>query len=178
MSRAASLVAVGVLGATVGVAAIWAVQFIKGASEDEAPIIVKNGSTTIETFDGKWGDDQGANWRNDTNKTHNNELWVRVDFTDGTSSCKAAGHPVRIDYSQAGFQATFNFANGRTKVSPKGGLTGVNDQLLQHGNHTDGGHITDVRVNGQPIPGCDATKIQTVLDEVRICSSSNQLGCQ
>jgi len=178
MSRTASLVAVGVLGVTIGAAAILAVQFIKGASEDEAPIIVKNGSTTIETFDGKWADDQGARWRNDTLKTHGNELWVRVDFTDGTSSCKASGHPVMIDYSQPGFQAIFNFANGRTNVSPKGGLTGVSNQLLQHGNHQDGGHITDVRVNGQSIPGCDSTKIATVLDEVRICSSASQLACQ
>src|SRR5262245_28559 len=112
MTRAASLVGAGILGAGVAAAALCAVQFVMGgASDDEAPIIVKNGSTTIETFDGTWTDDQGARWKNVTNKTHRNELWVRVDFTDGTTSCKASGHPVRIDYSQAGFQAIIHFAN-------------------------------------------------------------------
>ena len=54
-------------------------------AEDEGPIIVKNGSMTIDTdgANAAWRDDGGA-WSNETGKDHRGDLWVRVDLTDGT----------------------------------------------------------------------------------------------
>jgi len=148
---------------------IW--KIIKG-SEDEGPIIVKNGSMTIDT-DGVWQDDGGA-WSNETGKEHRNELWVRVNLTNGTT-CPGSGHPVHVEYSEGGFKAIFNMAGNpvRTKVSPKGQLSLDGAQRLRHG--ASGGYITAVRINGTELT-CGIT--QTNLDSINICSSENDPRCR
>jgi hypothetical protein len=148
----------------------------RGKAEDEGPIIVKNGSMTIETDDpnAAWQDEGGV-WSNETGKDHRRNLWVRVDLTDGTM-CRATGpgHPVQIEYSIAGFQPIFNVVGNpaRTKVSPKGQLDRETNQRLRHG---DGGHITGVRINGTLLT-CNITRDN--LKAINICSSPDTAVCQ
>ena len=163
-----------VIAAAVVVVAVAVVIFIVTSSDDEAPIRVKNGSMTIET-DGTWQEEAG-NWSNETDKDHHNELWVRVDLTDGTK-CKGNGHPVQVEYSAAGFKAIFNPAGNpaRTKVAPKAGLDRETNQRLRHGSSGDGGYITGVRINGTLL-SCNIT--QNNLSVINICSSGSVADCQ
>lgn len=146
----------------------------KSRSQDEGPIIVGNGSMTIDT-DGQWEDDGGA-WKNVTGKDNKNELWVRVDLTDGTT-CKGSGHPVHVEYSAGGFKATFNVAGNppQTNVAPKGQLNRLTNQRLQHGSSGDGGYINLVRVNNTAL-NCSIT--QNNLKSVNICSSPDVSECK
>ena len=153
----------------VGAVIVW---LIVTASEDEAPIIVKNGSMTIDTA-GEWQDDGGA-WSNETGKDHRGDLWVRVNLTDGTT-CKGTGRPVHVEYSVGGFKAIFNVAGNpaRTKVSPKGQLAADGTHRLRHGE--SGGHITGVRITGAELT-CNITANN--LDAINICSSADVEQCQ
>jgi hypothetical protein len=147
-------------------------------AEDEGPIIVKNGSMTIDTdgTNAAWQDDGGA-WSNETGKDHRGDLWVRVDLTDGTM-CRPTnpGHPVQIEYSISGFRPIFNVVGNpaRTKVSPKGQLDRETNQRLRHGSG-DGGYITGVRINGTPL-SCDITRDN--LKAINICSSPDTDACR
>ncbi len=152
---------------------IW--KIVKG-SEDEGPIIVKNGSITIET-DGEWRED-GGSWSNEPGKGkgHRGDLWVRVNLTND-NPCRGSGRPVHIEYSAGGFQANFNVVGNppRTKVSPKGQLNRESNQLLRHGSQNDGGYITGVKINGTTLT-CPIT--QTNLEAIYICSSADASACQ
>ena len=163
-----------VIAAAVVVVAVAIVIFIVTSSDDEAPIRVKNGSMTIDT-DGTW-QEEGGGWSNETGKDHHNELWVRVDLTDG-NTCKGNGHPVHIEYSVAGFKAILNPAGNpvRTKVAPRAGLDLETNQRLRHGNSGDGGYITGVRINGTLL-SCNIT--QNNLRVINICSSGSVADCQ
>jgi hypothetical protein len=162
-----------VAAAVIVVAGAVIIFLLVTASEDEAPIIVKNGSMTIEIEDGAWQEDGGA-WSYESGKDHKGELWVRVDLTSG-GPCKGTGHPVRVDYSEQGFQAIFNVVGNpaRTKVSPKGQLTADGTQRLRHG--ASGGYITGVHIGGSQLT-CDIT--QTNLSAISICSSADVEKCQ
>lgn len=154
----------------VGVVIVW---IVVTSSEDEAPIIVKNGSMTIEIEDGAWQEDGGA-WSYESGKDHKGDLWVRVDLTSG-DPCKGTGHPVRVDYSEQSFQAIFNVVGNpaRTKVSPRGQLTAESTQRLRHG--ASGGFITGVRIGNSQLT-CNIT--QTNLSAINICSSADVEKCQ
>ena len=160
--------------AVVVVAAAVIIWIVTSASEDEAPIIVKNGSMTIDT-DGTWQADGGV-WSNETGKHNDNDLWVRVNLTNKTT-CKGSGHPVHIEYSVNGFNAIFNVAGNpaRTKVAPRNGLVLETNHRLRHGTQADGGYITGVRINGSLLT-CDIT--QNNLDVINICSSAKTADCQ
>ena len=163
-----AIVTAAVVAVVVGAVIILIVM----GSEDEAPIIVKNGSMTIDTA-GEWQDDGGA-WTNETGKDHKGDLWVRVNLTGGTT-CKGTGRPVHVEYSAGGFKAIFNVAGNpaRTKVSPKGQLTPDGTHRLRHG--ASDGYITAVRINGTAL-SCDIT--QNNLDAINICSSADVGDCQ
>jgi hypothetical protein len=164
------------IGAAVAVVAVAVVVvvLIVTSSDDEAPIRVRNGSMTIDT-DGTWQADGGA-WSNETGKDHHNDLWVRVNLTNGTT-CKGSGHPVHIEYSVNGFNAIFNVVGNpaRTKVAPRNGLVFETNHRLRHGTQADGGYITGVRINGSLLT-CDIT--QNNLDVINICSSASSADCQ
>ena len=91
-------------------------KLFRGKAEDEGPIIVKNGSMTVDTVDGQWNDD--GDWSNDTtNAQHGGDLWVLVIYNDGSfcpasgnpaTPAPAQGHPLHIEYSEPGFKPKFN----------------------------------------------------------------------
>ena len=142
-------------------------------AEDEGPIIVRNGSLTVDTSDtsAKWTDD--GDWSHETtDKMHHGDLWVLVLLKDG-SKCPASGQPeqgspVQIDYSEAGFKAMFKVVGNnppRTKVSPKNDFRKASDQQIVH----DGtGHVTGIKINGHDL---SCAGIDTQLDQIKICSS-------
>ena len=155
------------------VAIVW--QRIR-ASEDEAPIIVKNGSIEIETLDGEWKDGGDA-WINQTSgKINSGELWVKV--TSSTATCRAVGKPVHVQYSQPNVRAVFTTSGfwwtTKTRVSPQGGLAFVNRKRLRAGTAGDGGHIAEVRT--QNLTCAIAPGSENV--EISICSSSKTTACQ
>jgi hypothetical protein len=150
-------------------------------SDEEAPIIVKNGSMHLITED-KWVENGTTSWSNETpsDKIHRDQFWVKVMLTDNTE-CTDIGKPVMITYSDTAFHALFtpgpavNPNDRRTQVTPpkpKLELVDVNNPTdLRHGADGDGNYITGVKVGGgQPLCG-DLTKEK--LKEVRICSSDN-----
>ena len=167
MQKKAVYAAVGVAIVVVAIV-IW----ITTVSEDEGPIIVKNGSMVIDT-DGAWQEDGGA-WSNETGKDHKGDLWVRVNLQGGTK-CAGSGRPVHVEYSVGGFNAIFNVAGNpaRTKVSPKGQLVADGAQRLRHG--AAGGYITGVRIGGTAL-SCGIT--QNNLEAINICSSRDVTDCQ
>ena len=162
--------------------------------EDEGPIIVKNGSMTVDTADdtGTWGED--TDWSNETTgKQHHGDLWVLVIYKD-RSFCPATsdnppkpapanGSPLQIEYTQANFKAKFNVVGNpaRTKVGPKNDLE--RDQAhkrLQHGMAGDNQYITGVKLPPAGPGGqdrnldCDFSPAK--LDQIKICSS--EAKCQ
>jgi hypothetical protein len=160
----------GIAGLLVGRG--WAAQTgIK--SQDEGPIIVQNGSMTVDTTEGgKWQGGVGV-WKNVTGKDHKGDLWVRIDLKGGTS-CKgsASGHPVHVK-SSAGFNTTINVAAKQTVVAPRGGFTReMSDTRLRHAGS---GHITSVDIKGKPIT-CNITEDNLV--SVNICSSPDVDKCK
>jgi hypothetical protein len=155
------------------VAIVW--QRIR-ASEDEAPIIVKNGSIEIETLDGEWKDGNDA-WINQTSgKINSDDLWVKV--TSSTGTCRAVGKPVQVQYSQPNVRAVFTTSGfwwtTKTRVSPQAGLSFVDRKHLRAGTAGDGGHITEVRA--QNLTCSIAAGSANV--EISICSSSKTTACQ
>ena len=161
-----------VAAAVIVVAGAVIIFLLVTASEDEAPIIVKNGSMTIDTA-GTWQEEGGA-WSNETGKDHKGDLWVRVNLTDGTA-CRGSGRPVHVEYSVGGFKAIFTVAGNpaRTKVSPRGQLNLDGTHRLRHG--ASGGFITGVNINGVALT-CNIT--QNNLDAINICSSADVGECQ
>lgn len=147
-------------------------------ADDEGPIIVKNGSMTVDTTDntGKWSEDQGEWSQETTGKTHHGDLWVLVIYNDGTF-CPAVGTPaqpapkqgtpVKIEYSESNFNPMFKLNGNRdkTRVS-KQDLAKESDQRLRHGQQGDGGYITHVKDLD-----CDITKEN--LNQIKICSSES-----
>lgn len=147
-------------------------------AEDEGPIIVKNGSMTIDSADntGKWNDDGGGSYSHDTDNNAEGHLWVLVRYknssfcpANGGQPAPAQGDKVDIDYSNANFKPTFKVVGNnppRTKV-PKNGLNKESDKRLRHGQAGDGEYITGVEVDNQPL-NCQITKDN--LEEIKICS--------
>jgi hypothetical protein len=175
--------------AAAAIVVVGIIVFKALSDDDEAPIIVRNGSMDFDIDDpshGEWKDNNNA-WSFETpsGKVHQNRFWVRADLKDG-SHCSGTGQVVRIDYSDPSFHALFNPGNGidgttkRSQLTPKGNgqIEGVDAQHLRHGAHNDGGYITDVRVNGQPLKNgqADCTITQANLDQVNVCSNKNK--CQ
>jgi len=152
---------------------IW--QRIK-SSQDEAPIIVQNGSIDIQTIDGQWTDGN-SEWINQTSGTVNaNQLWVKV--TSSTGTCRANGKPVRVQYSDPSVHATFTTSGvwwfAKTRITPRSGITFVDGKHLRAGSAGDGGHITEVRAQSQT---CSLSpESQNV--RITICSSGNVADCQ
>lgn len=150
-------------------------------AEDEGPIIVKNGTMTVDTKDdtGEWNDD--GDWSHDTNgKIHGGKLWVLVIYKNA-SFCPAVssqpvpkeGDKVDVNYSDGNFKAKFKVVGNnppRTKVA-KNDLVKKTDQRLQHGQDGDGGFITSVDIDNQPLD-CQITKDN--LDQIKICSSKTK----
>jgi hypothetical protein len=146
------------------------------ASEDEGPIIVKNGSIDIETQDGVWTDG-GGDWINQTSgKVNGGDLWVKV--TSSTGTCRASGQPVHIQYSQPGVQVTFITSGvwwfAKTRVAPKSAIAFVDGKHLRAGAAGDGGHITEVRTQNLT---CTLSPTSANV-EINICSSSKVSACQ
>jgi hypothetical protein len=144
------------------------------ASEDESPIVVKNGSINIET-DGEW-QDGGSDWINQTGGVNDGELFVKV--TSSTGTCRASGKPVHIQYSEPSVHATFTISGmwwfSKTRVSPKSGIALVDGRHLRAGNAGDGGHITEVRSQSQT---CSLSRASANV-EINICSSNRVKACQ
>jgi hypothetical protein len=154
--------------------------------EDEGPIIVKNGSMTVDTADdtGQWNDD--GDWSNDTTgKQHGGDLWVLVIYKDG-SFCPSSGspvkpdpahgHPVQIESTDSNFKPKFNVAGSnppRTKVSPKNDFVrdNANHKRLQH--EQAGEYIKGVKLpgggGGDQDLQCDFDPAK--LNQIKICSS-------
>ena len=165
---AAAVVVVGLL------ALLWTRS---GSSEDEAPIIVKNGSIDIETADGEWkaGDDA---WVNETTGKHNhNELWVKV--TSSTGTCRGVGQPIRVQYSKSNDSAVFATGGSflgrhRTRVGPQAVIIYVDSKHLRAGTAGDGGHINAVQARSVTCAiAADSSNI-----EISICSSQHAKACQ
>jgi hypothetical protein len=155
-----------------GILGVTHAQIIK--SQDEGPIIVQNGSMTIDTKGGEWQKTTGA-WKNVTGKDNKGELWVRVDLTGGT--CKGSGHPVQVEYSVNGFKAIFDIAGNppHTTAAPRGRrkLERVTKERLTHGS--SGGFINGVKIPGSTF-NCTITKEN--LKAVNICSSPDVPECK
>jgi hypothetical protein len=149
-------------------------------SQDEGPIIVQNGSMTVDTDkDAEWQDDgggAGGAWKNETGKDHGGDLWVWVYLNDGTT-CSGHGTPVQINYSAGGFKAKFDVVGNppRTKVSPKGQFELKTKQRLGHGADGDGGYINGVEIHQQPLT-CNITS--TNLTSIHICSTGDEQKCK
>lgn len=146
------------------------------ASEDEGPIIVKNGSINIETLDGEWADG-GSDWINQTSgRINSSELWVKV--TSSTGTCRASGKPVHIQYSDPNVHVTFTTSGmwwfAKTRVTPKAGIARVDTKHLKAGNSGDGGHITEVRTQNLTC----SLSANSANVEINICSSSKVSACQ
>ena len=157
------------------IAGLFVLQRVKSAQE-EAPIIVRNGSINIETQDGQWNDG-GNEWINQTSGTVNSgELWVKV--TSSTGTCRASGKPVHIQYSVPGNQVTFTTSGvwwfSKTRVSPKSAIALVDSKHLRAGTPGDGGHITEVRTQNLT---CTLSANSSNV-EINICSSSKVTACQ
>ena len=157
------------------IAGLFVLQRVKSAQE-EAPIIVRNGSINIETQDGQWNDG-GNEWINQTSGTVNSgDLWVKV--TSSTGTCRASGKPVHIQYSVPGNQVTFTTSGvwwfSKTRVSPKSAIALVDSTHLRAGNAGDGGHITEVRTQNLT---CTLSANSSNV-EINICSSSKVTACQ
>jgi hypothetical protein len=158
------------------VVAVVVYQVVK--TDEEPPIIVKNGSMIV---DGEAWSDETAHWRHASGGSQNdNELWVLIRLKNGTTCGPAQGRPVHVEYHEPNgstFIATINLAGSdpRMIVAPKGGFEkdSTNARLLRHATDKDGGYITGVRVNKTAV-SCDIT--QDNLDYIRICSV--QAKCQ
>jgi hypothetical protein len=155
------------------VAIVW--QRIR-SSEDEAPIIVKNGSIEIQTQDGEWKDGN-TEWINQTSGAVNsNDLWVKV--TSSTGTCRASGKPVHIQYSEPNVHVLFTTSGfwwtAKTRVSPKSSVAFIDGKHLRAGTPGDGGHITEVRTQNLT---CSLSASSTNV-EINICSSSKVTACQ
>ena len=165
------------LSAAIIVVSLVAVVLLRiRSSEDEAPIIVKNGSIEIGTTDGEWKDGNDA-WINQTaGKINSGELWVKV--TSSTGTCRAVGKPVQVEYSKPNVRAVFTTSGfwwtTKTRVSPKAGLTYVDRNHLRAGTAGDGGHITEVRTQNLT---CSIAAASANV-EISICSSSKTTACQ
>lgn len=169
-----AIATVSVLGFMIGLAGC-----ARFSNDDEAPIIVRNGSMHIETTDGNWTQ-EGSDWSNETpaGKVHDNDLWVAVVSTTGSKcTAPAPGHPVIIRYSAPGVQAHFNPGGNpiRTKVKLTGQWNRDDDHRLSHGSAGDGGHISEVRVGGTLL-ACDLTASN--LRAINICSSADVTACR
>jgi hypothetical protein len=166
-TRTLLTVAVITLGLVMAGCNLW--KRIKG-SDEEAPIIVKNGSIHLETK-AKWTPD-GRDWINDTpaNQVHGGELWVKV-MSKAKPCPVTAGHPVIIQYSDLSVQAHFNPGGNptRTRVQVTGRWNRDDAQHLSSGTTGDLGHITGVRVGSSDLSSCDFTAGQ--LDAIEVCSS-------
>jgi hypothetical protein len=165
-------VAIGVLLLVVAVT-IWLRVRL---SEDEGPIIVKNGSIEIETVDGEWKDG-GSDWFKDSpGRINSGDLWVKV--TSSTGTCRAMGKPVHVQYSVPGNQVTFTTSGAwwwsKTRVSPRSGIASVDGKHLRAGTSSDGGHITEVRAQNLT---CSLSSTSANV-EISICSSSRVTACQ
>jgi hypothetical protein len=146
------------------------------AADEEAPIIVRNGSIEIETQDGQW-QDGGGDWVNQTSgKVNGGDLWVKV--TSSTGTCRAQGKPVHVQYSVPGNQVTFTTSGAwwwaRTRVSPKSAIAYVDGKHLRSGAVGDGGHITEVRTQSLTC-SLSATSANVVIN---ICSSGQVSDCR
>ena len=166
------------VAAAVVVVGLLLLLWMKGGSkEDEAPIIVKNGSIEIETADGEWKDGDDA-WVNETAGKHNDkELWVKV--TSSTGTCRGMGQPIRIQYSKSNDRAVFTtggsfLAPHRTRVGPQGIITFVDSRHLRAGTAGDGGHISAVQARS--VTCSIAAESSNV--EISICSSQTAKACQ
>lgn len=170
-NRAVVAAASAVLLIALGVVIVQRIR----ASDDEGPIIVKNGSINIETIDGVW-QDGGSDWINETGKANSGELWVKV--TSSTGTCRASGKPVHIQYSEPSVQAIFTTSGmwwfSKTRVSPKSGIARVDSKHLRAGTAGDGGHITEVRTQNAT---CSLSPTSANV-EINICSSSKVTACQ
>ena len=165
-------VAIGVLLLVVAVT-IWLRVRL---SEDEGPIIVKNGSIEIETVDGEWKDG-GSDWFKDSpGRINSGDLWVKV--TSSTGTCRAMGKPVHVLYSVPGNQVTFTTSGmwwfSKTRVTPKSAVAFVDGKHLRAGTAGDGGHITEVRAQNLT---CSLSSTSANV-EINICSSSKVTACQ
>ncbi|MDP9323324.1 MAG: hypothetical protein M3P13_06785 [Acidobacteriota bacterium] len=165
-----------VAGAVV-VVGLLALSCAGGASSDEAPIIVKNGSIEIETVDGQWRDGDDA-WVNETAGKHNDkELWVKV--TSSTGTCRGVGQPIRVQYSKSNDRAVFTtggsfLAPHRTRVGPQTIITYVDSKHLRAGTPGDAGHINAVQARSATCTiAAESSNV-----EISICSSQTAKACQ
>ena len=163
------------LAVAIAVAAVAIIVWRIRSSQDEGPIIVQNGSIDIQTIDGEWKDGS-SEWINQTAGMSSNDLWVKV--TSSTSTCRASGKPVLIQYSDPNVHVTFTTSGmwwfAKTHVSPKSGIAYVDGKHLRAGTAGDGGHITEVRA--QSLTCSLSPTSQNV--RIAICSSSKVLDCQ
>ena len=166
-----------------GLAGIVAAGCTRGIkSQDEGPIIVQNGSMSIDTARGaKWSpEDSNGQWSNETGKNHGGDLWVYVYFKGSTAAaCSGQGTPVEIAYTPGSFKAKFdvvgNGSSARTKASPKGQLEKISDQRLEYGEHGVG-YIDHVELHNQTLPNCNITISN--LDSIHICSTGDTTHCK
>jgi hypothetical protein len=144
-------------------------------TEDEPPIIVKNGSIGIYT-PGEW-QSTSAGWVNDAgdDKLNGLNLWVKATWTSG--SCTAAGEPVIVTHTDNGveaqFKTAFTFKYGfRTMVNPRGQI----DQTDKHNlvRKTSAGEIKSVRATSKT---CEIPSGSTNV-VIAICSSASTAECQ
>ena len=164
--------------AAVVVVGLLAFLWMKGGpSDDEGPIIVKNGSIEIETVDGQWKDDEDA-WVNETTGKHNHkDLWVKV--TSSTGTCRGVGQPIRVQYSKSNDRAVFTTGGSflgrpRTRVGPETAITFVDGKHLRAGTAGDGGHIAAVQAQSVTCRlEADSSNV-----EISICSSPTAKACQ
>ncbi len=187
LAQTVAIVGVGIVAAVV-VSALLARLHVAGfdamfksySDDDEAPIIVRNGSLHIETTDGHWEPNGDANWSNETRSSSDNlgYFWVRVNLKNGTH-CADSGKTVQLDYSDASFNPVFTTGGGRggqtrTQVAPRGQLDREDPQRLRHGAIGDGGYIKAVNVGGNAL--CSPLTSAN-LDKVLICTNNVTQAC-
>jgi hypothetical protein len=145
------------------------------SGDEEAPIIVKNGSIDI-TAGGVWKQANGG-WVNDTGTDRNRgDLWVKVTSSDG--SCNTSGQPVHVDHSDPGVglnltTASTGFGQKTVVTSQGNAIRQVSAHELITGNPGQG-HIAAVRARTAT---CSLSG-QSMNVEIRICSSTADTRCQ
>lgn len=144
---------VAALAGAVVVAGLVYVASAFFASDDEPPILVKNGSIELHLLssDKSWVQESGTSkWKISGGTRGKEPFDVTVAFTGGVCSSQTATGPVvRITYSDLTY-IDLEAKNKSTRVTPGPDkqLTRVSDQLL---SYPATGYINGITVNGTPL---------------------------
>jgi hypothetical protein len=171
------------IGAAIGAGVAILVSALIGpfAGDDEAPIIVKNGTMKMESGSGTFVAD-GNEYSHETRGDHKKDLWVKVFLTQAVETCTATEtrtNRLSIEYNNGAFTATLQPKGSllkahRTKITPKDSWKLDRPYRLIYPPAGGSGFITKVTASGWR---CELTAAGQ-LEQINICSSSSSDYCK